>query len=97
VTRTDPLAGSVVDEGTTVTVFVSSGPPPLLVPNVVGLGLGAAQGAVEAVGLKWSLTRTESTQVPAGDVIDSNPDGGQEIDPGGTVELIYSCGASCVE
>ncbi|HEX5618635.1 MAG TPA: PASTA domain-containing protein [Solirubrobacteraceae bacterium] len=96
-TRTDPVAGTVVDAGSTVTVFISSGPPPLLVPQVVGLGVGDAQDTVETAGLKWSTTRATSTDVPAGDVMDSNPDGGQEIEPGGTVELIVSCGSSCID
>jgi serine/threonine-protein kinase len=96
-TRTDPVAGTDVDEGTTVTVFISSGPPPLLVPQVVGLGVSDAQDQVEAAGLKWSTKRAASTDVPDGDVIDSNPDGGQEIEPGGIVELIVSCGSSCID
>ena len=96
-TRTDPVARAVVAEGSTVTVFISSGPPPLRVPRVVGLGVGDAQDAVEAVGLRWTAKRVESAEVPDGNVIDSNPDGGQEIEPGGTVELIVSCGSPCVD
>ncbi|HET8756134.1 MAG TPA: PASTA domain-containing protein, partial [Solirubrobacteraceae bacterium] len=96
-TRTDPVAGTVVDEGSTVTVFISSGPPPLLVPKVAGLGESDAQDALGAVGLKWSTTRTESATVAAGVVIDSNPDAGQRIAPGGIVELIVSCGSSCID
>jgi beta-lactam-binding protein with PASTA domain len=96
-TRTAPVAGTVVDQGSTVTVFISSGPPPLLVPQVVGFGVGDAQDTVEAAGLKWSTKTVESRDVPDGDVIDSNPDGGQEIEPGATVELIVSCGSPCVD
>lgn len=53
VTGTNPAAGSTVPTGTTVTIYVSSGPPTTSVPNIVGDTEAQAQAALAAANLKW--------------------------------------------
>jgi beta-lactam-binding protein with PASTA domain len=50
VTRTDPSAGAMVPKGNTVVLYVSSGPAPVVVPNVVGKGQSQAQSILAAAG-----------------------------------------------
>ncbi len=48
--RQRPAAGATVERGDTVTYWVSSGPPKILVPDVVGLSQGDAAGMLEDAG-----------------------------------------------
>src|SRR5262249_33504365 len=47
----DPAAAAQVNPGTAVNLVVSSGPPPVTVPNVVGLAQAAASTAITNAGL----------------------------------------------
>ena len=51
VIRTDPVAGTLVDAGVPVTVYVSSGPQPVATPSVKGLTEADARAKLTAVGL----------------------------------------------
>jgi serine/threonine-protein kinase len=51
VIRTDPVAGTLVDAGVPVTVYVSSGPQPVATPSVKGLAEADARAKLTAVGL----------------------------------------------
>jgi len=51
VIRTEPAAGTLVPTEATITVFVSKGPEPVSVPNVVGMNETEARAALNAVGL----------------------------------------------
>jgi len=51
VTRTDPGSGEEVDPGSTVTIFVSTGPDQVSVPLVTCLSFGSAQNKIEQAGL----------------------------------------------
>ena len=92
VVRSDPAAGTVVDRGATVTLVVSSGPPPLVVPPVVGKPEGDARGLLKAAGLGASSTTVDSTQ-PLDTVVRSDPAPGAEVERGSTVRLFVSCGS----
>lgn len=50
VTRTDPTAGTRAAKGSTVTVYVSSGPSKVAVPSVVGMTEADATSTLEAKG-----------------------------------------------
>jgi beta-lactam-binding protein with PASTA domain len=91
VTRSDPAAGTVVDEGATVTLLISSGPPPLVVPAVVGKPEGEARRLLRQVGLGAAYGEADSTQ-PAGTVVSSDPPPGTEVERGSSVRLNVSCG-----
>jgi len=57
----DPAAGVTAVRGTTVTLSVSSGAKPVVVPRVVGQTQGAAVQALTALGLKPVLQNVPST------------------------------------
>ena len=62
-------------------------------PGVLGLGRAAAVQKIEAAGLDAELGhRAYSETVPAGRVVDTDPDAGSRILDGGTVTVILSLG-----
>jgi beta-lactam-binding protein with PASTA domain len=89
VIRTDPGAGQTVDKGTTVTLVVSSGPPQVGVPMIVGMTESAARDALQAAGF---LVAKSDIDVPynssqAGTVINQNPPAGTPAPKGSTVSI----------
>ena len=65
VIRTDPVAGTLVNAGVPVTVYVSSGPQPVATPSVKGLAEADARAKLTAVGLGAEV---EYVNLAAGDV-----------------------------
>ncbi len=62
-------------------------PTTVSVPNVVGMDVTAAEGALDGLGLAWQETDTPSTQNP-GTVIAQDPPAGSQVDPSAvTVQL----------
>jgi len=80
-TRTAPARGAQVSKASTVTLFISSGPKPVSVPDVTGQSQDAATAALANAGLKISTSEQESTRDP-GTVIAQNPQAGTTVDPG---------------
>ena len=87
----DPAAGVTALRGTTVTLSVSSGAKPVVVPRVVGQTQGAAVQALTALGLKSVLQNVPSDQ-PAGTVVGQKPPAGTEVDKGAEVTVNVSTG-----
>jgi eukaryotic-like serine/threonine-protein kinase len=87
----DPAAGVTAVSGTTVTLSVSSGAKPVVVPRVVGQTQGAAVQALTALGLKPVLQNVPSDQ-PAGTVVGQKPPAGKEVDKGAEVTVNVSTG-----
>jgi len=87
----DPAAGVTALRGTTVTLNVSSGAKPVVVPRVVGQTQGAAVQALTALGLKPVLQNVPSDQ-PAGTVVGQKPPAGKEVDKGAEVTVNVSTG-----
>jgi beta-lactam-binding protein with PASTA domain len=86
-----PGAGTQLGKGQTVTIFVSSGAKPVVVPRVVGQTQGAAVQALTALGLKPVLQNVPSDQ-PAGTVVGQKPPAGKEVDKGAEVTVNVSTG-----
>ena len=89
VIRTDPAANQMVNKGSTVTLVVSSGPPQVGVPMVVGLSESAARDALQAAGF---LVAKSDVDVPynstqAGNVVNQNPPAGTAAPKGSTVSI----------
>jgi len=81
-----------IDEGKTISVVVSLGPAPVGVPALAGDTEQAAEQALSALGLRWTLApEASSMTVPAGDVISSKPSSGTLI-PGQSVSIVVSSG-----
>jgi beta-lactam-binding protein with PASTA domain len=96
VTETSPAAGTEVEAGSTVTVFVSTGPATVAVPDVVGQVAANAQAALEGEGFVVTTTEVPSDEVEEGLVIATNPTAGIEVAPGTTVDMAVSTGPADV-
>jgi eukaryotic-like serine/threonine-protein kinase len=87
-----PDAGSEADEGSVVTISVSSGPGDAPVPLVQGLTADAAETALREAGFKSEQRREFSETVKNGRVIESSPAEGTTARKGTTVTLVVSRG-----
>jgi serine/threonine-protein kinase len=88
VISTDPSAGTDLQEGSAVSVFVSSGPAQVSVPEVTGSSEAEAKAALKAAGLKLgTVTHQPSNEVAAGMVIAQSPLAGTQLAAGQAVDL----------
>jgi eukaryotic-like serine/threonine-protein kinase len=94
--RTVPRAGTEVERGTRVRLFVSSGPEQVTVPEVVGLSRDSAEGRIDDEGLAVAVQEQESEE-PEGEVIAQSPSGGSRVDEGTTVTITVSSGQPQVD
>lgn len=81
-----PEPGTMVLGGTTVTLTLSSGPCPVIVPAATTCE------EIEAAGLVCLQTTVCSNTVPEGEVISLSPAAGTGVQPGSTVNLKISSG-----
>ncbi|MCO5998592.1 Stk1 family PASTA domain-containing Ser/Thr kinase [Actinoallomurus rhizosphaericola] len=78
---------------TEVTLVVSTGKPKVTVPRVRGLSEDDAKNAIENANLKVGNTdKQNSSSVPKGYVISSDPDSGSKVAEGTEINLIISDG-----
>lgn len=75
-----------------VNLVVSKGPEPVAVPDVTGKSAAAAAKALEAAGFVPAPVDAYSDDVPEGDVISTDPAGGQVIGKGAEVRIYVSIG-----
>ena len=87
-----PNAGSKVDDGSNVAVFVSNGPGTVKVPDVLGLTEADAKRRVQNGGMKPKVQRESSPKIPAGIVIRTDPSAGRPVDRQSEVTLFVSTG-----
>jgi beta-lactam-binding protein with PASTA domain len=87
----DPEPDSLVEEESAVDVVLSSGPDTTTVPSLFGETRAAAEAALEERELTGEFREEDSTE-PAGTVIRSDPQAGEEIEVGGTVVVVLSLG-----
>jgi serine/threonine-protein kinase len=93
VIRSDPPAGEIVDTGTAVTLYVSTGREAVTVPDVRNKTLEQAKLDLQAVGLTpGTETRENSPSVPADTVLGTSPEGGTSAEAGSTVDFRISSG-----
>lgn len=76
VIRQKPAAGREVRRGDTVSFWVSSGPPQVDVPDVVGLSQGDAQALLGDAGFVVSIDYVAGWGVFPGDVVAQDPEAG---------------------
>jgi serine/threonine-protein kinase len=92
----DPPAGERVEEDTEVTIVVSRGPPPEVVPNVVGLPEDEATDALTAAGFEVGEVTPRESEEDQGIVLEQEPPGDSEARPGTAVNLVVSSGPATV-
>ncbi len=80
-------AGKEVDAGDTIKVHVSTGVEQSTVPSVIGMTQAEATKAIEAAGLKASVTTAEDSSKENGKVIKQSVDAGKTVDKGTTVTI----------
>ena len=87
VTRTDPPAGTKVDRGASVIIYVSGGNA-VAVPSVLGQNQAAAVTTLQGLGFKVDVTaRAVVDETDAGKVVSQTPTPGKQVDPGSTVAI----------
>jgi len=93
VLSTDPSSGTKVNQGSTVTLTVSSGPADVVVPSLVGLSQAVAGQTLANAGLNvGNVTSVASSTQPAGLVVSSSPGTGSTVPPGSSVDFAVSTG-----
>ena len=89
--RTVPSAGTEVERGERIQLFISSGPELVAVPGVIGLSSDSAEAQISAAGLVPAVQELESEE-PEGEVIGQDPGAGAELRLGSTVTITVSTG-----
>ena len=89
VIRSNPVAGTVLEVGQTVTLVVSAGPEQVIVPNVVEK---TEETARQELGLAGFDIQVQEQALPAGSpddgrVLAQTPPGGQRADVGSTITI----------
>jgi beta-lactam-binding protein with PASTA domain len=85
---TQPATGTEARVGSPVTVFVSSGPAPVHVPDVTGQPRTAAEAAITGAGLAvGNVTQQPSSTQSPGTVISQSPAAGSSLPAKGKVNL----------
>ena len=93
VIRTRPAENAPITRGSAVDLWVSSGPQQVTVPSLDGRVRSAALDAIRAAGLKvGTITSDHSATVPQDVVLRADPEAGQQLTAGGTVDLVLSDG-----
>jgi serine/threonine-protein kinase len=83
-----PVGATQAPEGSTVTIFVSTGPEQVSVPALIGLTQAEAVAKIQAMGLLESvLFVNEPDPAKTGFVQDQDPAVGQKINKGATVTI----------
>jgi len=80
-----PAAGTVVDSGSTVTMVVSKGPPPVEVPNLIDMPRDRAIATLRGLGLRAKVVEGDFS--PLNRVISQSPAAGTSIPKGSTVTI----------
>lgn len=93
VLRTDPAPGVPLRPGVPVGLLVSAGPPPLVIPRVIGQPESSAVDQLRQSGLQVEIVRHASPTVPAEHVLGQVPEPGVEVTTGTTVTLVMSTGS----
>jgi beta-lactam-binding protein with PASTA domain/tRNA A-37 threonylcarbamoyl transferase component Bud32 len=86
---TDPPPGSQLEGGQTVTLTISTGPPVIAVPSVVGSSRREATDTLEDARFEVQVVERDDTHDP-GTVLAQDPGGGARAPRGSTITLIVA-------
>lgn len=93
----DPDVGTSVRQNTLVTLTVSKGAKPIVVPNVTGSTVDDARRKLGAAGLSLTVGQSaESDTVPPDVIMSQDPDPGATAAPKSTVTVVLSTGPVAV-
>jgi beta-lactam-binding protein with PASTA domain/tRNA A-37 threonylcarbamoyl transferase component Bud32 len=95
--RQVPDAGSRIDEGSTVTVFVSRGLRQIKVPDLTGMTRGDAETALQREGLRLGqVARAPNDTVPEDQIFQQSIPAGERVDQGTRIDVSISAGPELV-
>jgi serine/threonine-protein kinase len=89
---TTPPSGTVLSKGSRVSVFVSSGPGIVAVPDVNGKGRSEAVKTLREQGFKPTVEDQSSSHVAKGLVVSTDPSAGTGLQVGSSVTVLVSSG-----
>lgn len=92
VIETDPAIGTEVDKTQDIEIKVSNGEKKSQVPDVTGYSEDKARQTLEALKFSVSIKEDNSDDVPAGQVIMTDPAAGAEAKEGDTITVVMSKG-----
>jgi len=95
VIRSDPKAGTSVDEGSEVDLILSGGPEEVQIPDVSDYTVDRAKSLLEDHGFKVQVQETDNSAT-AGTVLNTDPPAGTSVAKGSTVTLLVSRGQTSV-
>jgi beta-lactam-binding protein with PASTA domain/predicted Ser/Thr protein kinase len=96
VIRTNPVAATQVKRAATITIYVSSGPPMVGMPNVAGQTQSDASSTLSQASFTVTVSQAFSDKVPSGSVISQSPAGNASVRKFSTVNLVVSKGPPTV-
>jgi serine/threonine-protein kinase len=88
--ETQPEAGTTIEVGATVTLYVSSGRTQVVVPNVVGQAKDVASAALVTAGFTVNVTEREDAGADPGTVLSQDPAAGAKADKGSQVGIVVA-------
>jgi serine/threonine-protein kinase len=91
----DPKAGSDIRPGAELKVYVSKGPNPVKVPNVVGKNVNDAKNTLDKLGVKSVFNYVDNNQ-PKDTVLTQDVNDGTGVTPGMTITMTVSKGPAQV-
>jgi serine/threonine-protein kinase len=91
-----PSPGAFLSQDDSITVVVSRGPPPVLLPDVTGKATADAQAALQAAGFVVTVTPKYDDTVPKGIALSTDPPLGTKQPPDTPVTLFVSNGPAPV-
>ena len=98
VIRTQPLANTITNPDTLVTIIVSVGQEAFPIPYVIDLETDRAIYVIEESGFSiGQQLEVNDDNVPRGFIVSQNPVAGKKMSPGSTVDLVISSGPSLIE
>ncbi len=92
VAKTSPKIGSELKPGERVDLVISKGPKPIEIPNVVGQKIKTVEANLGDLGLKIDRSNVFSETVEKYTVMSIEPQAGNTVPSGSTVELVVSKG-----
>lgn len=89
----EPAPGSGIKKGRQVRVVVSQGPSDLLAPSVVGENFRKADIMIRQAGfVPGEISRASSDTAERDTVLAQSPQGGSQLEKGGTISMLVSSG-----
>ena len=90
----DPIGGNLKQQGSSVTLTVSTGKTKVTVPDEAGRDADGAEADLRAMGFTVARSPQPSDSVDQGTVISTDPAPNTQVDKGSKVTLVVSSGAT---